>query len=351
MMARLAITAITILGATAAVEAPVQQLIASLPAQLRTRATIAFSTDERFNWGYTPRSRRGVAIGDLNTAQRDRLNDVLRSGLSEAGFRKATGIIELEPILGEIEGSRFRDPRRYYFTLFGDPSKHPWGWRFEGHHLSINATQTSSGTSMTPMFLGANPARVPDGPKVGWRVLASEEILGRQMMSALDDSQRVRARIAARAPSDIVTGTDRTFRLESFEGLPASAMNPAQQALLMRLIANYVSNASKAIADREMEAIRKAGVERIHFAWAGGERPGQPHYYRVHGPTILIEYDNTQDGANHIHTVWRKPGGDFGDDMLAQHYRTAQHHLARGVEGDHDTSHHADDREEHHHSQ
>ena len=350
MLQRRAAAAVLILSATVAVESPVQQFLSSLSSQLRTRASSAFNGEERFNWGYTPRSRRGVARGDLSPAQREKLESVLRTGLSEAGYRKVSDIIELEPILGEIEGSRFRDPDRYFFTVFGNPTQEPWGWRFEGHHLSINSTHTAAGTSLTPMFLGANPARVPAGPRAGWRVLASEEMLGRQMLAALDEPQRARAIIAARAPSDIVTGTDRTFRLESFEGVPASAMNSSQQQLLMRLVSNYVSNAPKNVADSEIEAIRKSGVERLHFAWAGGQRPGQPHYYRVHGPTILIEYDNTQDGANHIHTVWRKPGGDFGDDLLARHYATAPHHSPSGVEGDHSSGSRADDREQDHHT-
>jgi hypothetical protein len=356
MLTRTAIAAVLLLGAVAAIDDPVRKFMGSLSPGLRKKSTIAFSSDERFNWGYTPRSRRGLATGDLSAGQRELLNDVLRSGLSEVGYRKAAGIVELEPILGEIEGSSFRDPARYHFTLFGDPSQQPWGWRFEGHHLSINATHTARGTSMTPMFLGANPARVPTGPRAGLRVLASEEILGRQMLSALDPLQRARAIINVRAPSDIVTGTDRAFSLDRFEGLPASAMNPAQRQLLMRLIANYVTNAPKAVADSEMATIRQNGIEKLHFAWAGGERPGQPHYYRVHGPTIVIEYDNTQNGANHIHTVWRKPGGDFGDDLLARHYATAGHHReARSapgrVEGDHTGGDRADDREDHDHTQ
>jgi hypothetical protein len=350
VMMKRAAAVIVVFGATIAVESPVQQFLTSLSSQLRTKASVAFNSDERFNWGYVPRSRRGVARGDLSAAQRERLENVLRAGLSEAGYRKVSGIIELEPILGEIEGSSFRDPDRYFFTLFGNPAQQPWCWRFEGHHLSINSTHTAAGTSLTPMFLGANPARVPAGPRAGWRVLASEEVLGRQMLSALDEQQRARAIISTRAPSDIVTGTDRRFRLDSFEGLAASAMNPAQRQLLMRLIGNYVSNAPQNVASSEIEAIRKSGVERLHFAWAGGQRPGQPHYYRVHGPTILIEYDNTQNGANHIHTVWRKPGGDFGDDLLARHYSTAAHHSPRRVEHDHSSGSRADDREQDHHT-
>lgn len=179
------------------------------------------------------------------------------------------------------------------------------------------------------MFLGANPARVPDGPRAGWQVLGTEENLGRSLLASLTAGQRKRAVTSSRAPSDIVTGTDRRFALEKQEGLPAAAMNAAQRQMLLRLVRTYVDNAPAAIADAEMQKILTAGIEKLHFAWAGGDRHGQGHYYRVHGPTILIEYDNTQNGANHIHTVWRKPAGDFGDDVLARHYAEAPHHAAR----------------------
>lgn len=202
----------------------------------------------------------------------------------------------------------------------------PWGWRFEGHHLSLNVTFAPGGASYTPMFLGANPARVPDGPRQGWQVLGDAERLGRSLLASLSADQRTRAVIATRAPSDIVTGTDRRFDLERFEGLPAAAMTAAQRKALDSLVRSHVGNAPAAIADAEMQKLRSAGLERLYFAWAGGDRQGQGHYYRVHGPTILIEYDNTQDGANHIHTVWRKPAGDFGDDLLARHYAEAPHH-------------------------
>ena len=314
-----------ILVLAAAPVAPVQKFMQSLSLALRTKATIAFNDDERANWHYVPQSRRGVALGDLNQQQRSLLNGFLRDGLSEAGYRKALGVVELEPILGTIEGSGRRNPDRYYFTLFGDPAKSPWGWRFEGHHLSINATHTARGSSMTPMFLGANPARVPSGPRAGWELLGDEERLGRALLLSLDAKQRAQAVIASRAPSDIVTGTERRFTLDEFEGLRASALTAAQRTDLLQLIALYVGKAPAEVAAAEMKALRDAGVEKVHFAWAGGERRGQPHYYRIHGPTILIEYDNTSNGANHIHTVWRKPGGDFGDDLLAKHYASAAH--------------------------
>jgi len=324
--------AVALLSAAAAepVAIHVQRLIESLSPPLSQKVRMPFNDAERFNWHYIPRSRRGIAIGELSPSQRELLHAVLRTGLSASGYQKANGILELEPILGRLEGGgNRRNPERYYLSIFGEPSQTPWGWRFEGHHLSLNATLAPSGASFTPMFLGANPARVPGGPRAGWQVLGSEENLGRSLLASLAANQRERALISSRAPFDIVTGTDRRFTLEKFEGLPAAAMNAEQRQMLLQLIRTYVGNAPAAIADSEMQKIQTAGIEKLHFAWAGGDRRGQGHYYRVHGPTILIEYDNTQDGANHIHTVWRKPGGDFGDDVLARHYAEAPHHAAR----------------------
>lgn len=309
---------------------PVQRFLASLSPSLRQKAIMAFDDGERFDWHYVPRSRRGVAIGNLSAAQRAFLHDVLRGGLSPAGYRKAIGVVELEPILGRIEGSSFRDPDRYYFSVFGSAATTPWGWRFEGHHLSINATHTAHGTSMTPMFIGANPARVPSGPRAGWQILGDEERRGRDLFVSLHADQRKRALFSTRAPGDIVTGTDRRFELERYQGLPASEMTAKQRGMLMELIATYVGNAPAELANNELKKLQ-AGIDSIHFAWAGSDQPRRPHYYRIHGPAILIEYDNTQNGANHIHTVWRNPRGDFGDDLLARHYAEADHHRNHGA--------------------
>jgi hypothetical protein len=290
------------------------------------KAQVPFESAERMNWHYVPRPRRGVALQELSPEQKASLDQLLHAGLSDDGFTKAKGVVVLEPILGGIEGSDFRDPGQYFFTLFGDPASPPWGWRFEGHHLSLNYTVTPSEIRTTPEFFGANPARVPSGPRAGWRLLHDEEDLGWALVNRLSADQRKRAILSTRAPADLITGADREVRLAHFEGLPASAMSEQQRDLLMRVVRTYVGNAANEIAEREMEKIRQSGIDRLYFAWAGGTQPGQPHYYRVHGPTILIELDNTQDDANHIHSVWRAPGGDFAEDLLRKHYAESPHH-------------------------
>jgi hypothetical protein len=321
----IAAASLLVLAAATTVD-PLREFLSALSPSARQKALIRFTDEERFDWHYVPRSRRGVPLGDLNRHQTSLLHSFLRANLGPAGYQKAAGVIELESILGRLEGSWSRNPARYYFSLFGDPAARPWSWRFEGHHLSLNVAQTARGTSYTPMFIGANPARVPSGARAGWELLRDEEHRGRAFLQSLDAAQRAQAIISARAPSDIVTGTDRSFRLQSFEGLPGSAMTERQRQALLELVLVYVRNAPQPAADAEIGKIRRAGIEKLHFAWAGGAQPRQPHYYRIHGPTVLIEYDNTY--GNHIHTVWRNPHGDFGDDVLARHYAEAPHHAA-----------------------
>lgn len=326
MRSIVAAASLLLLAAATTVD-PLRAFLSSLSPSVRKKALFRFSDEERFDWHYVPRFRRGIPLGDLNERQTPLLHALLRANLSPDGYRKAAGVIELEPILGRLEGSWLRSPKRYYFSLFGDPAVAPWGWRFEGHHLSLNITHTPRGTSYTPMFLGANPSRVPSGARAGWELLRDEEHRGRAFLQSLNAAQRARAIISARPPGDIVTGTKRSFRLQKFEGLAASAMTDRQRQALLDLVLVYVRNAPQPAADAELGKIRKAGIEKLHFAWAGGAQPQQPHYYRIHGPTLLIEYDNSY--GNHIHTVWRNPSGDFGDDLLARHYAEAPHHHAQ----------------------
>jgi hypothetical protein len=212
-------------------------------------------------------------------------------------------------------------------TIFGPPSKDaPWGWRFEGHHLSLNYTSVTDELAATPAFFGANPAEVPRGDRKGWRLLAAEEDRARALLGLLDDAQRAQAVIATAAPRDVITGADRHARLERFEGLPASAMTPAQRDTLLRLVEEYVHNMPPDVAAAQWAKMEEAGLDKLHFAWAGSARRGEGHYYRIHGPTLLIEYDNTQNDANHVHSVWRDLDDDFGEDLLRKHYDENGHH-------------------------
>jgi hypothetical protein len=265
----------------------------------------------------------------LSPAQLPLAYGLLASGLSHRGFTKAATIISLEQVLREIEQGKgpARDPELYYVTVFGEPGpERRWGWRFEGHHLSLNFTMDRGKViAVTPSFLGANPAVVPSGPRQGLRTLGMEEDLGRQLARSLTADQRKEAVISATAPSDIITGADRQARRLTPSGVMASRLTAAQTELLSRLIEEYVRRYRPDVADRDLEKIREAGLDEVSFAWAGPVEPGKGHYYRVQGPTFLLEYDNTQDNANHIHTVWRDFENDFGRDLLREHYEQHSH--------------------------
>ncbi len=294
------------------------------------RATLFdFDDPERFDWHYIPRGRAGLPLKAMTAEQRSLALAFLERGLSADGFHKATAIMALEAVLREIETFNWlgRDPEKYHFSIFGTPSATgSWGWRVEGHHLSINMTIVKGRWVATaPRFLGANPAEVRSGPQAGQRVLAREEDLARALVRSLSSAQQARAVFRQEAYRDIVTGTDAVVRPPERVGLVASSLNTAQRQRLRELIGAYLALMPMEIAARRMAAIRSEGWDRIHFGWAGGLDPGQPHYYRVQGPSFILEYDNVQNGANHIHSVWRDFEGDFGRDLLREHYARFPH--------------------------
>jgi hypothetical protein len=251
---------------------------------------------------------------------------LVRSGLSAAGYRRAEDVIRLEGVLREIQGS-FRDPALYYFSVFGEPSlERPWGWRLEGHHLSLNYTVVDgSGVAHTPSFFGANPATVRSGPLTGLRALGPEEDLARELLKSLDPAQRKRAILADRAPADIVTGDEKRVDPLAPAGIRAAELTEAQRAILVRLLDEYLARMPEDVAAARRAAIVRDGIPDVAFAWAGGVEPGQGHYYRIQGASFVVEYDNTQNGANHVHTVWRDFHGDFGRDLLREHYAAVRH--------------------------
>jgi hypothetical protein len=308
-----------------------RNLLDSLESHQQRRVLFPLGDPERFNWNYMPGPRRGVPLREMTEAQRQSALALLKSALSRQGYEKATGIMALELILGELEGrgagDRVRDPGSYFLTLFGTLRQgEPWGWRIDGHHLSLTFTAvTQELVATTPAFRGANPAEVPHGPAQGWRVLRDEEELGRQLLLAFEASQREQALIAVTAPRDIITGTGRDILIAEPGGLPAAEMTSAQRESLMQLIGLYARNLRDDLAEAHLKRIRRAGVDKLHFAWAGGTARGEGHYYRIHGPTVLIEYDNTQNNANHIHTVMRDLENDFGLDLLRRHYAECSH--------------------------
>lgn len=309
--------------------AAAEALIAAVPATAKPRLVLPFAGELRTDWHYTPRSRPGLSLADLDARQREALHGLLRSALSAIGHRKVVNIIELELVLRELEtfGRLMRDPDKYFVVFFGAPdATAPWGWRFEGHHLSLSFTlRGDTAVATTPSFFGANPAQVHKGPKSGLRVLASEEDEARKLLGLLDRAQRTQAVIDTRSYGDIITGArDRVSPLDN-RGLEARALSPAQQAQLRKVIEVYADSFEAPL--RAARLARAAeDFESIRFAWAGSTERGARHYYRIQGAKFLIEYDASQDGGNHVHTVWRDFEGDFGRDLLREH-----HSIARGT--------------------
>jgi hypothetical protein len=310
------------------VPAAAESFLRSLDADLRARAVLPFDDDYRYVWNYTPVSRRGVAWGQMNSEQQKAAMGLLRAALGDRGLQKAEAIRALEDVLAELERNPTRrDPKLFTFTFFGEPSASAfWGWRYEGHHLSLNfAYEGERLVSSTPQFLGAHPAEVRDGPQKGARALAEEEDRGFALLRSLTEEQRKKAVIGDVAPRDIMTTNTRTAAIEGRQGLAHREMTPDQREALALLVRTYAEVQAPEEAARRLAAIEKEGWGEIVFAWMGSLEPGQGHYYRIQGGTFLIEYDNTQNRANHIHSVWRDFKGDFGRDTLAQHYAKAPH--------------------------
>lgn len=335
-------------------------LLDSLSGELRAKAAVAFNDAARTDWHYIPRTRPGVTLGELSEAQRTLVQALLRSALSSQGTLKINAIVDLESVLRDLEkGNPARDPGKYTLAIYGEPpllqpsppppppplsapqpapdrAAKPWGWKIEGHHISLNFT--SSGTvltSVTPAFLGSNPASVPGGAQVGRRVLAAEEDLGRALVTMLDPEQRRAAIIADTAPTDVILGPGRGFDQAPAAGLPASKMTPAQREALWAIVEEFAHNLRRELAESELARIRGvggaggedgAGIDLIHFAWAGSLQPGEGHYYRLRGPTFVIEFDNTQNNANHAHALWRDTTRDFASDPLKEHYEHGHEH-------------------------
>jgi len=339
--------------ASAAVAAAARSFLEGLSAEERQRATFPLQSDEWTRWHFIPVNqfeRHGLPFKDMTEPQRQRARDLLKVSLSQSGYQTATSIMALESVLGVIEDQQRaaaaaaaaagngrgtgpamipRDPVNYFVSVFGDPSSRAgWGWRLEGHHVSLHFSVDNGKMAMTstPIFFGTNPAEVPAGsPQAGLRILAAEEDAGRALVTALDVAQRTTAVYRPMAPNDIATSNMVNITPLDPPGLAASAMTPAQRDLLMRIISTYSSAMLPEVAADRMAKITAAGTDKITFAWAGPVEKGQRYYYRVQGPTFLIEHNNTQNNGNHVHSVWRDFNGDFGRDLLAEHMAAVAH--------------------------
>lgn len=305
-----------------------ERFLSSLTEQQKKLALLPFMDEERYNWHFFPKNdRKGVSLNALNSSQKNMALQFLHQCLSDQGYKKALGIMQLETVLKSLEhrsdSDGYRDPGKYYFLFLGDPSiSNMWSWRIEGHHLSISFSTTDKKiVSGTPSFMGSNPGLVASGPEKGIQVLKEEADKGFELLHALKKDQFSSALLSDTAPNEIITFVSRKAMIEKPAGILYSALEPKQQQLFWDLVNIYIHRYTKLFAADMLKEIRDAGTGNLRFAWAGASEPGKPHYYRIQGPTLIIEYDNSQNNANHVHTVIRDLKHDFGGDELLQHYQ------------------------------
>lgn len=298
----------------------------SLSPEQRAKATYEYMDGERVFWYYPPLNRHGLALRDMDDEQRKRAYGIMESGLTPRAYKQASQIIDHETILGKLEKERgvvsfARDPELYYFTVFGEPgSADPWAWRVEGHHVSLHYSVWGDNViSTTPFFFGANPAEAPQGPQQGLRILGDRQDLAMELVNGLTSEQRRRAVIYPEAPYDILTYNSSRAVFPQEEGLPGSQMNGVQREMLMTIINEYVTTIREDVAQDKLNAIREQGLDDFYFAWGGGLENNTKHYYRIHGGNFIVEYDNRQNDANHIHSVLRDEENDFANDVLREH--------------------------------
>lgn len=315
--------------------AAANHFLESLSGEQKKKTIISFENDERFNWHYFPKNdRKGIPLKEMNSSQREAAMSLLRSALSTEGYQKTKAVIELEAVLRQMENrgphDDVRDPEKYYFTIFGEPSeKSIWGWRLEGHHLSLNFSSANNIlVSGTPGFLGSNPAIVPSGPEQGKQILKDETVKAFELLHSLDKTQLQKAISPVSVPGDILTFVSRKASIKEQQGISFSQLNKEQQEKFLQLLSVYIGRYKKDFAEIMLQDIKNAGMDKLSFTWIGAQQPGRgnPHYYRIQGPTIIIEYDNTQNNANHVHTVVRDLKRDFGGDELLEHYKKDHKH-------------------------
>lgn len=308
------------------------EFIAVLTPELKEKTLFALDANEKFKMYYIPIDRKGSSFNDFNEKQKNAAIRLLRASLSQEGYRKATEIMALEKVLFKLENNQLkmpdgtpiiRDYLDYHFWIFGTPSdKGIWGWKFEGHHLSLNfSANKNTIIASTPSFMGTNPAI---GAVEGFekkQVLKQEMELGAAFAISLDEQQVKIAQFSKTAPKEIITANNRTAHKIAPKGISYKELNKVQQAMFIKLLAVYIDNYQFGFAAELYKKIKVAGIENLSFAYAGEPKIGKGYYYRIQGPMLLIEYDNVQNNANHVHSVVRDLTNDWAEDLLKKHYQ------------------------------
>jgi hypothetical protein len=305
--------------------------INSLNDAQKKKVLFSFNELNRYEWHYVPPTqipRQGIAIKDLAADQKESVNLLLQAFLSKEGYDKTKNIMALENVLHELQpNNNSRISENYFLAIYGITKKDSvWGWKFSGHHLALNFTVIKDKIAFAPFFFGANPSTVTSGMQKGLRVLKAEEDLGFELLNSLTQSQKQKAIFQLEAFPDIVTSNSEKATRLNPKGIFAKDITFDQKIILNKLIVAYLSSMPPKLAKIRMNKIRSEDIDSLYFGWAGDAVPGKPHYYRIQGKTFLIEFDNTQNNANHIHTVWRDFNGDYGLDLLKEHYQNSPHH-------------------------
>jgi hypothetical protein len=299
-----------------------KELLRTLSPEQKAKIQFKLGDEERFTWDFRPVPRKGLPVREMQAFQKPLAHALLGASLSQRGYIKAATIMSIEDVLriAEKDDGERRNPEKYYFSVFGEPSETgSWALRVDGHHLSVNFTVVGGKVIAAPTFFGSNPHEVQTEPRKGLRVLSREEDLGRELVQTLTPEQRKVAIVAEKAYPDIITDNKKTAVLKDQPmGLAVSKLTSKQKAMLDEVVAEYANNMPEDVAAARLDQYKKM-TGQIYFAWAGGVNKGDLHYYRVQSPTFLIEYDNTQNKGNHVHSVWRDFKSDFGLDLLSAH--------------------------------
>jgi Protein of unknown function (DUF3500) len=306
-------------------------VVNSLDSTQKAKAIFPFDDMSRYDWNYLPASlipRRGVSLKDLDSTKKKNVYTLLKSFLSDKGFLRTQDIMNNEYYLKELEPNMIhRIPENHFIAFYGTPAKDSvWGWKFSGHHIALNFTVVNNQLALTPIFFGVYPAEIKEGNNKGRRIIKDEEDIGFELINMFTNEQKAKAIFQSKAFNDIVTTNAIQVGPLTPAGIVAKDLTIQQKNILNKLIVCHLSSMPANIAEMRMKRIVAEDFNQIRFGWAGGLVKGVPHYYRIQGKTFLIEFDNTTHNANHIHIVWRDFDGDFGVDLLNEHYKKSKHH-------------------------